>query len=425
MDKQSIPVQIGYLLNTYTAPLDQSVEAEILALQRTGIAPIVFYLQQPSGGRQAYFDEVTLGIRRLGGLPWKIFWLIVIGHSWEMIKHPCRYLKILFFTIWRDEPSKFRDLIHALHLSVKLKSCGVQHLHVVGSGEPAAVAEIVYELSRIRYSVATHTNDVCLLRLRKTRRKLAKADFISTSSEYDRHYLRSLDMINVPVHCIYQGLSPEWFDVKAAKPASVGENGFISILSVGQLTEKMGFACLVKACAHLKAKGHRFRCNIVGTGPDRESLQLLINKYELNGTVHLRGSVEPALVKAVYTRTTIFVLPCRIPGNGQHYGIPSALMVAMAMALPVVSTNVSAIPEAIEHEKDGLLVEPESPLILAKALIELFESKHLRNRLGNAGYLKMERMFQIDRNVLSLKSLMLRGLIIDNSLAVQKLLSAD
>ena len=118
MDKQSMPVQIGYLLNAYPAPLDQSVNAEILALQRTGIAPFVFYLQQPLEGSQHYFDEATLGIRRLGRLSWKTFWLIVIGHSWEMIKHPSPYLKILFFTIWREEPGRLRDLIRALHLIV-------------------------------------------------------------------------------------------------------------------------------------------------------------------------------------------------------------------------------------------------------------------------------------------------------------------
>ena len=92
---------------------------------------------------------------------------------------------------------------------------------------------------------------------------------------------------------------------------------------------------------------------------------------------------------------------------------------------PVVSTNVSAVPEAIEHAKDGLLVESESPLNLAKALIELFESKHLRNRLGNAGYLKMERMFQIERNIMGLKKLLLQGLVLDKNLGAQNLVSAE
>jgi len=423
MDKQSKPVKIGYILNAYPA---QSVEAEILALRRTGIAPTVFYLQRSSEqGLQPFFDEATVGIRIRGRLSWKVFWLIVIGHSWGMITRPWRYLKALGFTVRRGESGRFRELIQALHLSVKLKSCGIQHIHVVGFGEPTAVAAILYDLCGIRYSVATHTKDFCLLRQRKTRKNLAKAEFISTSSEYDQHYLQAVNLINVPVHCIYQGLNPEWFDVNTAKPVPVSENGLISILSVGQLTEKMGFACLVKACAHLKAAGHRFRCNIVGTGPEQESLQRLLNKYELNDSVYLRGSVEPALMKAIYIRANIFVLPCQIPGNGQYHGIPTALLEAMAMALPVVSTKALAIPEAIEHEKNGLLVEPDSPLNLARALITLFEDNQLRIRLGNAACFKVEKKFRIDRNVLCLKSLMLRGLILDDSLAMQKLLSAD
>ena len=225
MDKQSIPVKIGYLLSSYPG---LSVEAEILALQRTGIVPTVFYLQQPSEqGRQPYFDEATVGIRILSSLSWKEFWLIVIGHSWGMIKHPWRYFKALALTVRRGEPGRFRELIRALHLSVKLKSCAIQHIHVVGFGEPAAVAEILYDLSGIRYSVATHAKDFCLLRQRKTRRNLAKAKFISTFSEYDRRYIQSLNLSGVPVHCIYQGLSSEWFDVSATKPAPIGENGLI------------------------------------------------------------------------------------------------------------------------------------------------------------------------------------------------------
>src|SRR5262249_5764376 len=75
----------------------------------------------------------------------------------------------------------------------------------------------------------------------------------------------------------------------------------------------------------------------------------------------------------------IFVLPSFVEG------LPIALLEGMAMGLPVVSTNVFAIPEAIKHGETGLLIDPGDTDTLAKRITELASDKALRERLSAAG----------------------------------------
>ncbi|GEM_PF-2268200 len=426
MDKLSPQVKVGYLLKSYPAKLKEAAETEILALHRNGVAVTVFYLRQSmESSMQPVFDEAAVPVREPDFLSWKICWRMMFTHSWGMIRHPWWYLKTTTYLILRKVPGRTRDLFHALYLSADLKRSGVQHLHICGCGEPADVAEIACELSSIRFSISVRAEDFLLLQQLTTRRNLRKPQFITTSCEYDRQYLQSLNTIGIPIHRVYQGLDAEWFESDLLKSALPDDHRLISILSIGKLTNKMGFDCLIKACAHLKAEGYRFRCDIVGTGPDRELLQHSLKKYDLTGFVHLRGNISPALLKAVFQRTNIFVLPYRTAGGGKHLDIPTVLLQAMAMAIPVVATKVPAISEIIEHQQNGVLVEPDSGLKLAKELVKVFENKQLSKRFGDAGQNTVEKMFHIDKNILGLKRHLLHGLVINKNLSALEIFSVE
>jgi len=75
-------------------------------------------------------------------------------------------------------------------------------------------------------------------------------------------------------------------------------------------------------------------------------------------------------------------------------GIPVSLMEAMAMELPVLTTRLSGIPELVEDNRHGRLVEPDDPVALAKALAELADiGPTERAALGRAGRKKVEKEF--------------------------------
>jgi glycosyltransferase involved in cell wall biosynthesis len=112
--------------------------------------------------------------------------------------------------------------------------------------------------------------------------------------------------------------------------------------------------------------------SIVGEdGGEEASLRALIAELGLQGRVRLRGTMTQAEVRAEYGHATVFCLPCRVLEDGDRDGIPNVLVEAMACSVPVVTTGVSAIPELVEDGVNGILVPPDAPDALARAVLEL------------------------------------------------------
>jgi glycosyltransferase involved in cell wall biosynthesis len=80
-------------------------------------------------------------------------------------------------------------------------------------------------------------------------------------------------------------------------------------------------------------------------------------------------------------------------------GIPVALMEAMAMEIPCVSTTIAGIPELIRNEVDGLLVSPSDDVQLASALARLIDDPELRRRFGSSGRLRVQQNYDLRQSV--------------------------
>jgi glycosyltransferase involved in cell wall biosynthesis len=100
-----------------------------------------------------------------------------------------------------------------------------------------------------------------------------------------------------------------------------------------------------------------------------------------------------------YQNATLFVMPCIQTENGDVDGIPNVLLEAMAMKVPVISTKISAIPELIEDQKNGVLVNPNDHDELLDAVVNLLASPDKRNEFGKAGRETVLSDFDIDKNI--------------------------
>ena len=165
------------------------------------------------------------------------------------------------------------------------------------------------------------------------------------------------------------------------------------IVTVGRLDPIKGFDVLLDALGELKRRGRRFRCQVIGDGPLRGTLQAGIDRQGLSTGVELLGARPQAEVRQALGRASIFTLPSRIAPGGDRDGIPVSLMEAMAAGAPVVSTRVSGIPELVEDQSEGLLVPPQDPRALADALARLLDDGALRRRLALAARAKIVRDF--------------------------------
>ena len=77
--------------------------------------------------------------------------------------------------------------------------------------------------------------------------------------------------------------------------------------------------------------------------------------------------------------------------------LPYVLIEAMACYKPVVATNFSGIPEAVENNITGKLVDRKDPLALANAIIEILSNKNQAQQMGQAGRRRVEHLFTQER----------------------------
>ncbi|HAI49162.1 MAG TPA: colanic acid biosynthesis glycosyltransferase WcaL, partial [Enterobacteriaceae bacterium] len=142
----------------------------------------------------------------------------------------------------------------------------------------------------------------------------------------------------------------------------------LQIVSVARLTEKKGLHVAIEACRQLKARGVPFRYHILGIGPWERRLRTLIEQYQLDEEIVMPGFKPSHEVKAMLNDADLFLLPSVTGADGDMEGIPVALMEAMAVGIPVVSTVHSGIPELIDNEDSGWLVPENDAHALADKL---------------------------------------------------------
>jgi glycosyltransferase involved in cell wall biosynthesis len=94
----------------------------------------------------------------------------------------------------------------------------------------------------------------------------------------------------------------------------------------------------------------------------------------------------------------VLAAPCIVANDGDRDGLPNVIQEALALGLPVVSTDVTGIPEVIQSGKTGLRVPQRDPQALAVAIEQLLEDPALRVRLATEGRRLIEAEFDIRRN---------------------------
>jgi glycosyltransferase involved in cell wall biosynthesis len=231
------------------------------------------------------------------------------------------------------------------------------------------------------------------------------ARFVVTCSAYNQRYLTEIASSSVQhIYNIHPGVKREV--LVPGRPIGSIPSSPPLILAVARLVEKKGLSYLLHACRLLVDQGHDFTCRIVGDGLLRQTLEDEIEKLELTNRVRLWGAATHQEVIVMYQEAAITALPCIITKNGDRDGLPSVLVEALCMGVPVVSTSVSGIPELIESEANGLLVPPQDSAALAFALTRLLDNPSLRYRLAIAGQQTVHERFDMTKNTKCLLDLL-------------------
>lgn len=147
--------------------------------------------------------------------------------------------------------------------------------------------------------------------------------------------------------------------------------------AVGRLAAEKGLDLLIQAVDRLLNAGLNAELVIVGEGDERARLEALIAQSCRKDRIHLLGHRSD--VRDLYEAFDVFAL------SSLREGLPNVLLEAMALEVPVLATRIAGVPQLIDHEHNGLLIQPGSVDELTHALERLLRDAELRQRLACAG----------------------------------------
>lgn len=170
-----------------------------------------------------------------------------------------------------------------------------------------------------------------------------------------------------------------------------------TLLFLGRIGERKGVFDLIDALGRLNDRIPNLRLLMGGDG----DLEAARQHAEANGSserVELLGWVRGAEKQALLERAAVYVLP------SYNEGLPMSVLEAMAAGLPVVSTPVGGIPEAVSDGVEGFLVAPGDINMLSDRLARLLGDAGLRRGMGEAARRKVEAVFSVERIVPQLEA---------------------
>lgn len=225
----------------------------------------------------------------------------------------------------------------------------------------------------------------------------SRTNRIITISDYNRAHIDQLIDGTTPVDVVHAGIDPKKFT-----PSSKSVEN--RVLTVARLVEKKGIVDAIRGMEMVIGQLPDVEYHIVGSGPLKHQIEKVVTQRGLEENIDLLGRISDQRLIREYDLAQCFLLPCVVAKSGDRDGIPVALMEAMAMETPPVSTNISGIPELIDDGVNGILVEPSNAAAISDAVSEILTDDSRREHFSKRGRETVISDFNISVEVEQLES---------------------
>jgi glycosyltransferase involved in cell wall biosynthesis len=419
-------LKVAYIMSRFPKLTETFILTEMLALEQDGVQVEIFPLLRerdtriheegapgwkkivelmfPSRSKPMMHPEAAAQVQRAHFQPF-ISWRIVQAHIRYLARQPRTYLNTLW-TLVRANGGSFNFLIGALAIFPKtvyfahvMATDGITHVHAHFANHPAAAAFVIHRMTGLPYSFTAHGADLQVDQ-HMLREKVTDAAFVVAISEYNREFILNLcgDRFRDKTIVIHCGVDIELFSPNLARDGHGQPGRSFKILCIGTMYEVKGHTYLIEACRLLQERGIDLECDFIGDGPDLTTLTQQVMDGRLENRVHFQGRRTRQEIVEFLGNADVLVVPSVPTREGRREGIPVVLMEAMASGVPVIASDISGIPELVEHGKSGLLVPPRNAQVLANNLEALWKDPVERGRLADAGRAKVMEEFNLDKN---------------------------
>lgn len=189
------------------------------------------------------------------------------------------------------------------------------------------------------------------------------------------------------VEVIYNGIDSA---TVTYQPKKVESSNKVRFLYLGLVHKSKGLGDLVKAIKDLD----KASLTVIGDGPYLEELENFIVKNNLEDRVDLKGKISHDEVLKMITNFDVFVLPSR-----RVEGFPMTLVEAMFAGLPIIGSNMGGIPEAIDENETGFIIESGNIQQLKVKMNYLVENVEERSKMSINARNKAQQSFTIQKMV--------------------------
>lgn len=410
---------VAFLLSRYPAISHTFFLKEVLGLRERGLDVRVASINAPDRPQkdlppiEAAEAEKTYYIKSAGAVKT----LLKLGFI--AILHPASVFRGLAAALalggwdWKARIFAMFYLAEALLVGDWMNRQSLEHLHVHFGGPVATVGMLTAKAWNKTWSITLHGPDEFFDQdYFYLAQKIDSASFVICISDFCRSQVLRIvpqldegrvEVVRLGVDCT--NLNPPAL-------ADVSTSRTLRLVCTGRMVAAKGHRILFKAIAQclpvLNAADVELSCDLIGDGPERSNLEQYADRLGISKVVQFLGARSHDQTLSLVALADIFVLASFAEG------LPVALMEAMALGIPCVSTTIAAIPELIKNGENGLLVSPANPSALGHALAKLAQDPQLRLRFGRAARATVESEYNLSINLDTLASLWKRRLIRDN-----------
>lgn len=375
-------LRIAYLVNQYPKVSHSFIRREIAGLEALGIPISRFSIRScqaelvdPLDQREA---EVTQTVLEVGAFR--------LAQDWgkTIVTRPIPVLRSLKLALQLGRVSEsgiLRHLIYWAEACVLLqwfKQARIQHVHAHFGTNSTTVALLCKAMGGPSYSFTVHgPEEFDSVKPLSLVEKVRHAEFAVTVSCFGRSQLYRWCELSQweKIKIVRCGVDKDYL----AQPLTpIPEE--LRLVCVGRLCEAKGQLLLVQAVQQLVAEGIPLKLVLVGDGPLRSQLEAQIAQAGLENHIEITGWADSDRVCQELLAARVMVLPSFAEG------LPVAIMEALALGRPVISTYIAGIPELLVPGICGWVVPPGSVEALTDALREaLHASPEALAQMGKAG----------------------------------------
>jgi glycosyltransferase involved in cell wall biosynthesis len=308
------------------------------------------FYREFGGGAEVYVDEITRKLRNNYD-----FIILTARLSRKLPKYEqSNGIKILRIGLG----FKFDKYLYPIVAFFKIFSIRKDLIHAVMESY-AGLALLFYRIidKKIPALLTLQSGDVKMPKFLFKRIHQAP-DKIQAISNYLAQRAKNFGAKNIEV--IPNGINLEQFNFVS------GNKQKHKIICVAHLRQVKGNRYLIAAMPKILEKFPDAKLVIIGEGLERKNLESEIRNLKLGNVVELKGRLNSEQVRRELQEAEVFVLPSLFEGMG------IAVLEAQASNVPIIASNTGGIPDIVEDQETGILVEPKNSEQIADAVIKIF-----------------------------------------------------